>query len=194
MKQGIEITRTYDYRDQPIIRITKRRGKLTLEEIGELLRYEDRNKWCGQYTLILNCSENTLGGNGLYFDEPQPGDAVDLYPLEELSDCPVCGKLLPPFIYCPNCGTSWKAPEESVETLIAAMRTELAHMLESSERPTSRAAWYYSFLGSVDMARQLGLITEARRVEIYAEVKPLQPTASREATDQRREEDPHDKD
>ena len=30
-----------------------------------------------------------------------------------------------------------------------------------------RVAWYWSFIGSLDMARQLGLITEERRQELY---------------------------
>jgi len=40
MKQGITIERTYDLHDRPIVRITKRRGRLSLEEVGDLLRHE----------------------------------------------------------------------------------------------------------------------------------------------------------
>ena len=40
MKQGITIERTCDLHDRPIVRITKRRGRLSLEEVGDLLRHE----------------------------------------------------------------------------------------------------------------------------------------------------------
>ena len=104
MKQGITITREYDHHDRPVVRITKRRGKLTLEEVSDLLRTEGWGEWNGYYAIVLNCSEGTLGGNGLYGYEEPKGDALDLYPLENFGDCPVCGQMTPPFQYCPNCG------------------------------------------------------------------------------------------
>ena len=64
MKQGITITREYDHHDRPVVRITKRRGKLTLEEVSDLLRTEGWGEWNGYYAIVLNCSEGTLGGNG----------------------------------------------------------------------------------------------------------------------------------
>ena len=39
MKQGITIERTCDLHDRPIVRIAKRRGRLSLEEVGDLLRH-----------------------------------------------------------------------------------------------------------------------------------------------------------
>lgn len=49
MKQGITITREYDHHDRPVVRITKRRGKLTLEEVSDLLRTEGWGEWNGYY-------------------------------------------------------------------------------------------------------------------------------------------------
>ena len=67
MKQGITITRSYDIHSVPIVRIEKRRGRLTLEEVCDLLRTEDRGEWWGHYAVLLNCSESTVGGDG-YWD------------------------------------------------------------------------------------------------------------------------------
>ena len=113
MKRGTKVAWDNDYRDRPVLRITKERGKLTLGEIEDILRYDrgpggqDLN---GHYAIILNCSEETCGGNGLFgigATDP-PGDCVDLYPVNDSDDCPVCGSVLPPFEYCPNCGERWK--------------------------------------------------------------------------------------
>ncbi len=38
-----------------------------------------------------------------------------------------------------------------------------------------RVTWYWSFIGSLDMARQLGLITEERRQELYEKAKEMKP-------------------
>lgn len=175
MKQGIEISWSNDFRGKSILKITKRRGKLTLEEIGDLLRYENGQRLCGHYAIILNCSEDTMGGNGLYFEEDQKGDAVALYPIEEVEDCPVCGAMLPPFNYCQNCGTAWKDTNLNIETLIASMRDETERMIQEAARHDGKTAWYWSYIGALDMARQLGLITDERRQELYKDVEELKP-------------------
>ena len=36
-------------------------------------------------------------------------------------------------------------------------------------------AWYWSHIGSIDLARQLDLISEKRRQELYEEMRPLKP-------------------
>ena len=69
MKQGISIERTYDLHDRLIVRILKRRGRLTLEEVSDLLRLEGGGEWSGWYAVLLNCTEGTIGGNGLYDSE-----------------------------------------------------------------------------------------------------------------------------
>lgn len=107
MKQGISIERTYDLHDRLIVRILKRRGRLTLEEVSDLLRLEGGGEWSGWYAVLLNCTEGTIGGNGLYDSDDPKGDAVDLYEINEGDDCPICGKFIPPFQYCPSCGAKW---------------------------------------------------------------------------------------
>ena len=52
-----------------------------------------------------------------------------------------------------------------------------------SLRPEARVAWYWSYIGAVDMAHQLEFITDARRLELDDEVKHLKPV---------RKEDDHD--
>ena len=152
MKQGITITREYDHHDRPVVRITKRRGKLTLEEVSDLLRTEGWGEWNGYYAIVLNCSEGTLGGNGLYGYEEPKGDALDLYPLENFGDCPVCGQMTPAIQYCPNCGASWKEMDDTVEKRLAAMREETEREIRKpSLTPEARVAWYWSYIGAVDM-------------------------------------------
>lgn len=176
MKRGISISRTYNSHSRPIVRITKRRGKLTLQEVCDLLRYEDRQEWCGVYTIIFNCTESTIGGDGFNLNDEPQGDALDLYPVEDSDDCPVCGGVTPPFRYCPNCGTSWRDGDDTVEARIASMRAETAREIKNqSTSPEAKAAWYWSYIGSIDMAYQLGLITEQRRLELYEDAKAIKP-------------------
>lgn len=175
MKQGISIERTYDLHDRPVVRILKRRGRLTLEEVSDLLRLEGGGEWSGWYAVLLNCTEGTIGGNGLYDSEDPKGDAVDLYEINEGDDCPICGKFIPPFQYCPSCGAKWSDADQNVETLLASMMEETRRMIAASSKEDGRVAWYWSFIGSLDMARQLGLITEERRQELYEKAKEMKP-------------------
>ena len=77
MKRGISVTRDYDYHNTPCVVITKKRGKLTIPEITDILHYEDQQRWSGRYALLLDCTEVTMGGNGcLDMMDERPGDAV----------------------------------------------------------------------------------------------------------------------
>lgn len=163
MKQGISIERTYDLHDRPVVRILKRRGRLTLEEVSDLLRLEGGGEWSGWYAVLLNCTEDPKG------------DAVDLYEINEGDDCLICGKFIPPFQYCPSCGAKWSDADQNVETLLASMMEETRRMIAASSKEDGRVAWYWSFIGSLDMARQLGLITEERRQELYEKAKEMKP-------------------
>lgn len=175
MKQGITVTASYDYHDNTIVVVKKRRGKLTFAEVEEALRYGDGNRWCNHYALLLNCSEATVEGSG-YFDEDEPqGDEVVLYPIEEGEFCPVCGELTPPFNYCPTCGTSWKDCNVNVETLLDGMKAETVCEIQRSSSYASKVAWYWSHVGALDMAGQLGLITEERRQQLSDELKQFKP-------------------
>ena len=178
MKRGITVERKYDHNDIPCIVIKKKRGKLALDEIQDILRFEDYQQWNGQYVLFLNCSEATLGGNGCWdlLDEP-PGDTVMLYEVAGNEECPVCRSNLPPFSYCPSCGMPWSDSGKSVETLLSSMRQEAARNIRNPKASdASRLAWYWSHIGAIDLARQMGVITEERRQALYEEMQPLKPT------------------
>lgn len=92
-----------------------------------------------------------------------------------IDDCPICGKFIPPFQYCPSCGAKWSDADQNVETLLASMMEETRRMIAASSKEDGRVAWYWSFIGSLDMARQLGLITEERRQELYEKAKEMKP-------------------
>lgn len=175
MKQGITITREYDYHGILTVRIQKRRGKLGLGEIEDLLRYGDGQKWCGHYAILLNCSEATIEGSGYDIFGENPGDEVALYPIEEGENCPICDNLAPPFLYCPTCGTSWKDCDDNVEKVLEGMKKETERMIQTSSHYDSKVAWYWSHIGAIDMARQLGLITDERRLELYKEIEKSKP-------------------
>lgn len=179
MKQGITIVGGYDRHDLNILTIKKRRGKLTLAEIEDALRYSEGSLYCGHYVIFLNCSEATIGGDGYFDDEPQ-GDAVDLYPIEEGEFCPVCGKLTPPFNYCPTCGTSWKDCDKDVEKLLAGMKAEMERGIGRAKSRDSRAAWYWTYIGALDMAQQIGAIDDARRQQLYKEAEGLKEAIGKE--------------
>lgn len=177
MKRGISVTRDYDYHNTPCVVITKKRGKLTIPEITDILHYEDQQRWSGRYALLLDCTEVTMGGNGcLDMMDERPGDAVVLYELEEGEPCPVCNASLPPFQYCPTCGSAWAENGTNIETHLADMQQEASRSIKNPDASeASRLAWYWSHIGSIDLARQLGLISEKRRQELYEEMRPLKP-------------------
>ena len=63
------------------------------------------------------------------------------------------------------------------------MRAEAEQSIRS-ENPNvtqdSRLAWYWSYIGALDMAQQLGMITDKRRQELYKEVEYLKKLAKGE--------------
>ena len=173
MKRGTSVAWGSDYRDVPVLTISNKRGKLTLSEIQDILLYEEGQKFSGHYAILLNCSEATVGGNGLWDAEDDQGDAVDLYPIDEYERCPVCANSVPPYEYCPNCGAAWKDIDKNVETLLEDMKQEAVRMVETAESTASKAAWYWTHIGALDMARQLGLITDKRRQELCHKIEYL---------------------
>lgn len=58
---------------------------------------------------------------------------------------------------------------EEAEKLLEAMKQETIHMIKSTGIQETRKAWYHSHLGSIDFARQMGLISEERRRQLYKE-------------------------
>ena len=180
MKRGTTVTNEYDRCDKPCVVIRKKRGKLSVDEIEEILRYEDFQQWNGYYAMILNRTESTVGGNGcLELMEDDPGDTITLYEITDSGECPVCSAFLPPFQYCPSCGSSWTHEERNIETLLADMRREAERCIKNpNSAQAARLAWYWSHIGSIDLARQLGLITEERRTELYEEMKAMKPDSA----------------
>lgn len=55
------------------------------------------------------------------------------------------------------------------EEILEAMKDEAVCMIRSTHTPSIKNAWYYSHLGSLDFARQIGFISEERRQELYKE-------------------------
>lgn len=87
-----------------VLNLKKKRGKISLSEIEDFLRYESGGQYHGHYAIIINAIESTCGGSGWIDDIEPAGDCVTLYPLEEQSYCPCCGKVIPFIDYCPACG------------------------------------------------------------------------------------------
>lgn len=65
---------------------------------------------------------------------------------------------------------------QNIEELIAFLRAEAERAIRSKNENLTRdgrLAWYWSYIGGLDMANQLGLITDERFQELYEEVEPL---------------------
>ncbi len=159
-----------DMHDNSILVLEKKRGKLNLSEVGDFLRYEKSGSFQGHWAMIINATEATCGGSGWMYEEEPKGDQWELYRVEQGEPCPVCRKLAPPFEWCPMCGESLTGKDlnaeqamERAEYLLSSMKHEALRMIESTDLQETRKAWYHSHLGSLDFARQIGLITEERR-------------------------------
>lgn len=169
----------YDRQNHKILRITKGDGTLTLADMEDLLRREKDGRWLGRYVTILDCSE-AIEDSEEFPARNHTGYAEDLYKVEQDASCPVCDKCTPPFLCCPTCGTLWEDMDQNVETKLAAMREETDREIRSkadTKTRDGRLAWYWSYIGAVDMAQQLGLITDQRRQELYKEVEDLKVLA-----------------
>ena len=106
--RGIIIESEKDAFGNWVLLIRKSRGKLTLQEINDLLLYEDGGKYNGLYAIVLNASESACGGSGWDDGSEPKGDVAELYELYAGNDCPVCRKLLPEKDFCPHCGEKLK--------------------------------------------------------------------------------------
>lgn len=128
-----KLTSDYENRDGfYVLTIYKKRGKLTLEEIENYLRYENQGRSQGHYLIHLNCSESTCGGSGWMDDEVSPGDSAELYQYNFDDTCPICRKLAP-IEYCPACGEHLPLLSESMSRLDDCITAEFVSVLKQGD-------------------------------------------------------------
>lgn len=60
-----------------------------------------------------------------------------------------------------------KREQEDARAVLERMKEESVRMVRQAETEGAKKAWYYSHLGSIDFARQIGVITEEERNELY---------------------------
>ena len=64
----------------------------------------------------------------------------------------------------------------NVEQIIAGMRDETIREIgKDTISAAAQVAWYWSYIGALDMAQQLGLIDDTRRQELYHEAEKFKP-------------------
>ena len=64
----------------------------------------------------------------------------------------------------------------NVEQVIAGMRDETVREIgKDTISAAAQVAWYWSYIGALDMAQQLGLIDDTRRQELYHEAEKFKP-------------------
>lgn len=159
-----------NYQGRSVLLFEKTRGKISVREIENYLLYEEGQKFAGCYAILIRATESCLGGSGWDDGSEPKGDSLELFPIEEYENCPVCGEMTPPYLYCPRCGESWRDESKNVASLLDSMKRNLEDTIaDHSSTEHIRKALYYSYLGAVDMAKRLGLITEEKRAEIFKE-------------------------
>ncbi len=63
-----------------------------------------------------------------------------------------------------------------VEQVISAMRDETVREIGKARiSAEAKLAWYWSYIGALDMAQQLGLINDTRRQALYHEAEKFKP-------------------
>lgn len=65
--------------------------------------------------------------------------------------------------------TDNKQFSKKAEDLLEVMKNETLYMIQSAKEPSVKSAWYYSHIGALDFARQIGFISEERRQALYRE-------------------------
>ena len=64
----------------------------------------------------------------------------------------------------------------NVEQVISGMRDETVREIgKDTISAAAQVAWYWSYIGALDMAQQLGLIDDTRRQELYHEAEKFKP-------------------
>lgn len=65
--------------------------------------------------------------------------------------------------------------DKTIEKRLASMKEEAAREISRLSSRDAKLAWYWTHIGAIDLARQLDLITDDRRQELYEEFKPYKP-------------------
>lgn len=64
----------------------------------------------------------------------------------------------------------------NAEQIIANMRDETVREIgKETVSAAAKLAWYWSYIGALDMAQQLGLIDDAQRQTLYREAEKFKP-------------------
>lgn len=174
----IEAAWDTDIYGNSVLLLSRKRGKLGMEEVEDFLRYSPYGTYQRNWVVLIRAGAETCGDPGWLVDvnENPKGDQWELYQVESGEKCPVCRREIPDYQWCPACGEPFhgEGPTkqqalENVEKVLGSMKKESLHMIETSEKEQVKKAWYYSHLGSIDLARETGLITEERRMQLYRE-------------------------
>lgn len=111
MGKGISVESDKNVYGSDVLVIRKARGKLTLKEIEDYLRYERYGQLNGVYAILINAQAATCGGAG-WGDETEPkGDVAELCLVLSGGECPICVAMLPGE-YCPHCGESLRETKQ----------------------------------------------------------------------------------
>lgn len=176
MKKGFTVAMGCDSQNHTILRVTKNDGSLTLADIEDLIRCEESGRWLGRYVVILDCSEAIAAGEE-FPAKNHSGYAEDLVKIEQDGTCPVCGKLTPPFVYCPTCGTLWEDMNTNAETVLASMKEQTERLVAQAKTRDSRLARYWAYIGALDMTRKLGFITDRHHQALCENAKTIRRQA-----------------
>lgn len=89
-----------DRHGKSILRVQKSRGKISITELQEELSRDYR--FCGAWAVVFAAREDGFqcwGG-----EETAKGDVLELYPVNDGEDCPICAAVYSGVEYCPHCG------------------------------------------------------------------------------------------
>jgi len=97
-----------DLRGIEVLLARKSRGKISISEIQEAMRDDNRFQG-GWWAIVFKTQEESYQGWG---DINQPkGDVLELYRVDDLEACPICATVLS-VDYCRHCGEQIIEPQE----------------------------------------------------------------------------------
>lgn len=67
-------------------------------------------------------------------------------------------------------------PMLDIEQILTGIKEEtIREMTKEGTRPGAQLAWYWTYIGCLDMTQALGLINDARRQQLYREMDQFKP-------------------